>query len=142
MKVLGEKKKGIAYVYLLLLAIAGLLIFLGVKEIKVITGFIFLVAGIIFIIVGMYMIIDIIRYPQNIIVYKEIDNTLILNNRVIVSVEFITDVSFINARSKSITWKWGVVVIRTTGATYKCKYVKDCEKVAKTLMKLMYKKEL
>ncbi len=142
MKVLGEKKKGIAYVYLLLLAIAGLLIFLGVKEIKVITGFIFLAAGIIFIIVGLYMIIDIIRYPKNIIVYKESDNTLILNNRVIVSVEFITDVSFINARSKSIAWKWGMIIIRTAGATYKCKYVKDCEKVAKTLMKLMYKKEL
>ena len=142
MKLLGEKKKGIEYLYFLLLLLSVFLILIGIKQNKVISGFIFIIMGIVFIIWGIYLIVDILKCPKNIIVYKEIDNSLILNNRVIVSVSAIDDVSFINARSKSIVWKWGTVIIKYKGQIYKCKYVKDCEKVAKALMKLMYKNEL
>lgn len=142
MKLLGEKKKGIEYLYFLLLILSVFLILIGIKQNKEISGFIFIIMGIVFILLGIYLIVDILKCPKNIIVYKEIDNSLILNNRVIVSVSAIDDVSFINARSKSIVWKWGTVIVKYKGQIYKCKYVKDCEKVAKTLMKLMYKNEL
>lgn len=142
MKILGEKKNGLVWIYFLLIPIALLMVLSGIKLIKVISGFMFLIMGISFLIIGIYMIVDITKYPQNIIVYKEIDNTLILNNRIIVPISNILDVSFRNARSKSIMWKYGNVIIKTNQETYKCKYVKDCERTAKILMKLMYQNEL
>ncbi len=142
MKILGEKKTSIAWSYIIVILMAALILFIGIEQVKVINGFIFVTMGIVFFIIGIYFIVDITRYPQNIIVYKEIDNTIILNNKVVISISTIKDVTFRNARSKSIVWKWGNVIIKTSGETYKCKYVKDCENVAKTIMKLMYKNEL
>ena len=142
MKILGEKKNGIYWSYILVILMALLMLFFGIKQEKVINGFIFMIMGIVFFIIGIYFIVDITRYPQNIIVYNEIENTIILNNKVVISISTIKDVTFRNARSKSIVWKWGNVIIKTNGETYKCKYVKDCENVAKTLMKIMYNNEL
>ena len=142
MKLIGEKKKGLVYIYSILIFLAILMTFIGIKQVKQLTGLVFIIAGIVLFITGIYIIIDITKYSNNIIVYKEIDNTLILNNRIIISISSIDDVSYVNARSKSIVWKWGMIVIKAKGNVFKCKYVKDCEKVAKTIFKLMYQKEL
>lgn len=142
MKTIGEKQRGIEYIYVMLFIVSSAFIIVGIETVKVISSFLMVIIGIILVIWSIWTYIDIVRTPKVIIEYNKMDSTIILKKSIIISIISIKDVSYIKARNKGVTYKWGKIIIETSGEKYQCNYVKDCEEVAKTITKLMYKNEL
>lgn len=63
---------------------------------------------------------------------------VVLHQGIVIRPNELVDVSYKRASAKGFQYRFGTVIIQTTGATYKFRYLKNCEKVSKELSKLMY----
>ncbi len=50
----------------------------------------------------------------------------------------VTDISYIRATARGISYKWGKVVIKTNERKYVVNYLEECEEVCKNLTREMY----
>lgn len=143
MKVLATRKKGLTGVYFLTIFIGLIVLVCGIFAKKSSNDGIplFIVSAVI-IISAICMLVDIYKTPENIIIYDSDSSILyVLGNKIYL--RDIQNVEYKNARARHISYKFGTVIITTNGNRIKCKYVTDCENVAKEIYKLSIKvKEL
>ncbi len=114
-------------------AFCGLfLIAIGIAE-----SFLLIILGIFMAALAGYTIVRYLRTPHTIIT---VDNKGILHlpKDVTLDPKDIIDVSYRCARGKSITYKWGEVIIITHLESFKFDYVDGCEDVSKELTRMMY----
>ena len=136
MKVLATRKKGLAGVYFLTIFIGLIALVCGIFAQKNSNeGIPLLIISLAIIITAICMIVDICKTPEIIITYDMDSGSLnVLGNRI--NIKDIQNVEYKNARAKHISYKFGTVFITANGNRIKCKYVTDCESVAKEIYKL------
>ena len=135
MKVIGERKKGIEYLYIfseLLGAFILVMAILGEEPIL-------MVMGVLVIIVSFVVLFGILSTPKNVIVLDEVENKLYLPKNQTVYLKDISFVAYKKAKAKHHEYKWGEVHIQVKGNLIRCKYVRDCEMVARELFTLVEK---
>lgn len=67
------------------------------------------------------------------------ENVYLYNERIVIPVEDIKDVSYRRTRARYRNYSWGRIIIKTTKRRYEVNSVEDCEEVAKYLLKIIYK---
>lgn len=136
MKVLATRKKGLTGVYILTIFIGLIALVCGIFAQKNSNeGIPLLIISLAIIITAICMIVDICKTPEIIITYDSDSSILyVLGNRI--HLKDIQNVEYKNARARHISYKFGTVFITTNGNRIKCKYVTDCENVAKEIYKL------
>lgn len=67
------------------------------------------------------------------------ENVYLYNERIVIPVKDIKDVSYRSARARYYNYSWGRIIIKTTKRRYEVNSVEDCEEVAKYLLKIIYK---
>ena len=136
MKVLATRKKGLTGVYFLTIFIGLIALVCGIFAPKNSNeGIPLLIISLAIIITAICMIVDICKTPEIIITYDSDSSILyVLGNRIYL--KDIQNVEYKKARAKHIYYKFGTVFITANGNRIKCKYVTDCENVAKEIYKL------
>ncbi len=134
MKIIGQRKKGLTVLYGFVLFFSLILCAIGIAYSDMLFPAIMglLIAG-----VAVVLLIGIYKTPE-IAIALEGEDTLHLPGGVTVKTAELTDISYRNARSKGVRYKWGKVIIKTYSGTYTVNYLADCEDVAKELTRLMY----
>ena len=133
---IAEKKKGLAWIYIISVILGLGLIIVPIFLIQVDynpKAFLNIIMGIIVLILGIYMLYGIASTPNKVITYNTLTGILFINQKKKILITNVEHISYKKARSKSIEYKWGTVIINKT---ITCKFVKDCEEVANNIMKL------
>ena len=139
MEIIATRKKGLVYIYIISLILSLFITLAGIISMKENLFNIFLViCGLIMLIFSVYMIIDILKTPKIAIKYNSDNYTLIVYQNTI-NLKDITFVEYRRARAKHIQYKWGTVIITTPYSKVICKYIKNCEYVAKKIYSLSLK---
>ena len=89
-----------------------------------------------------YLII-IATKPNNLIsIDANEENLYLYNEKIVIPVEDIKDVSYRQARIRVVRYlSWGKVIIKTNEKKIVVNYVEDCEEVTKYLLKIIYKNQ-
>lgn len=130
MKVIGRRSNGVGILFMLMLLLSMIMIFIGIYENY------FLFMGFVLFVVSLYIVIDYHKTPKAPIMTN--DKDVVLHQGIIIRPNELVDVSYKRASARGFQYRFGTVIIQTTAATYKFRYLKDCEKVSKELSKLMY----
>lgn len=127
---LARKSTGVGILYLCCLVISVLL------SVSLHNAYA-LTLGIFVSVISLIILADYIRVPIHPVMLDQ-SNRLILPKNTIISPKDIIDVSYRRASARGIQYKWGTISIVSDVGTYKFRYIKDCEEVAKTILKLAY----
>ena len=102
-----------------------------------------LLVGVVGFVVCIVVIIIIAITPEELIsVDAREENVYLYNEKIVIPVEDIKDVSYRQARIRVVRYlSWGRVIIKTNEKKIVVNYVEDCEEVAKYLLKILYKNE-
>lgn len=139
MKVLAVRKSGIFAMYLICFIVGIIITICGIMaQINGGDGIPLAIVGIVLFISCLILVIDIAKTPKNIIMYNNDSYTINALGKKI-NLKDIIDVSYKKARAKHIYYKWGTVIITTNSKKLKCKYVAECEDVAKQVYALSIK---
>lgn len=131
MKVIGRRSNGVGILYMLMLLLSMIMIFIGIYENY------FLFIGFVLFVVSLYIVIDYHKTPKAPIMIND-QADVVLHQGIVIRPNELVDVSYKRASAKGFQYRFGTVIIQITAATYKFRYLKDCEKVSKELSKLMY----
>jgi len=131
MKTIATKSVGVGILYILCLIIGIILTILGFS-----TTYILIIA-IPIVGVSLYIVIDYFKTPSTPMMLNDL-NELLLPKGVVIKLNEIKDVSYRRASARGIQYKWGTVKIISLKGTFKYRYLNDCERVCKTITKLMY----
>ena len=135
MKVMGERKKGIEYLYIFSELLGAFILVMAILSEEPIL----MVMGVLVIIVSFVVLFGILSTPKNVIVLDEVENKLYLPKNQTVYLKDISFVAYKKAKAKHHEYKWGEVHIQVNGNLIRCKYVRDCEMVARELFTLVEK---
>ncbi len=135
MKVIGEKKKGIEFAY-----IFGLVLGIIICVIAVVSNeIVMLIPGLVIVVLCLVILIGIFSTPSQVIVLNEVEEKLYLPKGKEVLLKDVEFVAYKRAKAKRHEYKWGEVHIQIKNQLIKCKFVKDCEAVAKEVFTLVEK---
>lgn len=99
-----------------------------------------LLVGAVGFVVCIVVIIIIAITPEELIsVDAREENVYLYNEKIVIPVEDIKDVSYRSARARHRNYSWGRIIIKTTKRRYEVTLVEDCEEVTKYLLKIIYK---
>ena len=135
MKVIGERKKGIEYLYIFSELLGAFILVMAILSEEPIL----MVMGVLVIVVSFVVLFGILSTPKNVIVLDEAENKLYLPKNQTVYLKDISFVAYKKAKAKHHEYKWGEVHIQVKGNLIRCKYVRDCEMVARELFTLVEK---
>ena len=133
MKTIATKKMAVLGIYIFSALLGLSLIGLSLTTEQLLIS----ISGVLVLAVSVGIIIDFFRIPGTVITQDE-NGELHLPRGIIVAPKEIGDVSYRRASARGIQYKWGTIIISTYSATYKYRYVDDCEAVAKELTDIMY----
>ena len=135
MKVIASRKKGIEYLYAFSSLLGLFITIMGCLSEEPIM----MLLGIVAIVISMVVLIGILSTPKDVIILNEVENKLHLPKQKVVKLTDIKFVAYKKAKAKHHEYKWGEVHIQIDGELIKCRYVKDCEQVARDLFTLVEK---
>ncbi len=135
MEIIAEKKGSVGGLYLLCALFAALMLWGSTEKTRLSTGM--AITGTLVLLLCIGVLIDFFRYPS-VLITRDATGLLHLPKNATVSPSEISDVSYRRASAKGFQYSWGTVTVTTYAETYKLRYVGDCEKVAKELLRMTY----
>lgn len=136
MKVIAKRKEGLDWLYAILGLICAILFVLCLLETNEPFPALLLLIVSVF---GIYTFISHKNMPKDIVSVDEATGQIYLHpDDFTVFASNLVDVSYDKARSRSIQYKWGILIIETGIEKFEYQYVADVENVAKELTRIMY----
>ena len=140
MKVLGTRKGGIwiPYILVLLMFSVGTVIIIAVDDVGVDQ---IIVAGIfstVMVLVCVGILISYFSQPRDMIILRN-NKELLLPENIVIPLYSITKVRYKRAAARGIHYKYGSVIISTSGEEHVCRYVSNCEEVSNQILELSNK---
>ncbi len=131
MNVIGYRKGGIAFLYIVCLLLTvplSVAIYLN-------TSWFVIFFPIALAAICIYVLIGYFKTPHEAIIQVD-DDTIEMPKVGSFKIADITSVSYNRARAKNTRYKWGSVTVNTRYASYKVGYIADCEEVADEIIRL------
>ena len=136
MKVIAKRKEGLDWLYAIVGIICAILFVLCLKTTNEPFPALLLLVVSIF---SIYTFISYKNMPKDIISVDEMTGQIYLHpDDITVFASNLVDISYDKARSRSIQYRWGTLILETGIEKFEYKYVADVENVAKELTRIMY----
>lgn len=138
--VVGKRstKVGVMYSAVGVLFLAMLGFVMGNTGFSYEDGMLLLIIIMIFLAVEAWTLFHYFKTPKDAIILNYNKSISLPGFDVTIPMVEVTDISYVRATARGISYKWGKVVIKTDDRKYVVNYLEECEEVCKQLTREMY----